>query len=147
VKPLHSQRVTLWFGISTFCIAGLYFFEDKNGSVITVTSDRYVDMMNEFLFSELRCCYIDLATNWFLQDEAAVRTIRQAMNVLKNMSEHCIISCYGEVYWPANLPDLSVCRLFCWASSKAKCQKYVRQNYINSNREFLTRSMPSRQAC
>jgi len=63
VKPLHSQRVTEWFGISMCCIAGLYFFEDETGSVISVTSNRYVDMMNEFLFPESRCRYIDLATN------------------------------------------------------------------------------------
>jgi len=28
------------------------------------------------------------------------------------MSEHCIISCYGEISWPAHLPDLSPCGLF-----------------------------------
>jgi hypothetical protein len=112
VKRLHSQRVTVWFEILTFCIAGLYFFEDETDSVINVTSDRYVDMMNEFLFPELRCRYIDFATDWFLQDEAAVRTTRQSMNILRNMSEHCIISCYGEISWPARLPDLSVCGLF-----------------------------------
>jgi hypothetical protein len=112
VKPLHSQTVTVWFGISTFCIAGLYFSEDETGSVSTVTSDRYVDMMNEFLFPELRCRYIDLATNWFVQDEAAVRTTRHSMNILRNMSEHWIISCYGEIFWPGRLPDLSVCVLF-----------------------------------
>jgi hypothetical protein len=76
VKPLHTQGVILWFGVSTFCVAGLYFFEDETGSVIAVTSDRYVDMMNEFFFPELPCYYIDLATNWFLQDEAAVHTTR-----------------------------------------------------------------------
>lgn len=80
--------------------------------MITVTSDRYVDMMNEFFFPELRCYYIDLATNWFLQDEAAVDTTRQSMNFLRNMSEHCIIACYSEVSWPACLLDLSVCALF-----------------------------------
>ena len=114
VKTLHSQRVTLWFGISTFCIAGLYFCEDETGTVITVTSDRYVDMMNDFLFPVLSCPYIDLATNWFLQDEAAVHTptTRQSMNILRNMSERCIISCYVEISWPARLPDLSVCALF-----------------------------------
>jgi hypothetical protein len=36
------------------------------------------------------------------------------MNILirVNMSEHCIISCYGEISWPARLPDLSACGLF-----------------------------------
>jgi len=34
------------------------------------------------------------------------------MNFLRNMSEHCIISCYGEISWPGRLPDLSVCALF-----------------------------------
>jgi hypothetical protein len=34
------------------------------------------------------------------------------MNFLRNISELCIISCYGEISWPARLSDLSVCVLF-----------------------------------
>ena len=67
VKPFYRYTVTIGFAISTFSVAGLYFFEDETGSVVTVTSDRYVEMVNEILFPELCCRYIDLASNWFQQ--------------------------------------------------------------------------------
>jgi hypothetical protein len=78
-------------------------------------------MMNEFLFPELSSRYVDFATIWFHLDEAAVLTAWLSMYILRNMAEHCIICCYGEISWPARLPDLSVCGLFFWASWKAKC--------------------------
>ena len=89
--------------------------------MITVKSDRYVNMMKEFSFPELRRRYIDLATNWFLQDEAAAHTTRQSMDILRNMTEHSIISCYDEIPWPAPLPDLLVCGLFLLGFLKTKC--------------------------
>jgi len=50
VKQLHSQRVTAWSGISAFGVIGPCFFEDETSSAVTVTSDRYMHMVNEFLF-------------------------------------------------------------------------------------------------
>jgi hypothetical protein len=52
MKQIHSQRVTVWSGISAFGIISPYFFEDETGSAVTVTSDRYMHMVNEFLFPE-----------------------------------------------------------------------------------------------
>jgi hypothetical protein len=68
-------------------------------------------MMNEFLFPKIRRRYFDLATSWFQLDEAAVLNYSAVDVNLKNMAEHCIISCYGEISWPASLPDFSVCGL------------------------------------
>jgi hypothetical protein len=52
----------MWSGISVFDINDPYFFKDEIGSAVTVTSDWYVHMVNEFLYPELRCRNIDLAT-------------------------------------------------------------------------------------
>jgi hypothetical protein len=46
VKPLHSQRGTVWSGILAFGSIGPYLFEDETGNAVTVTSDRYVHMVN-----------------------------------------------------------------------------------------------------
>jgi hypothetical protein len=43
-----------------FGITDPYFFKDEIGNAITVTSDRYVHMVNEFLFTDLRCRGITL---------------------------------------------------------------------------------------
>ena len=70
VKPLHSQRGTVWSGILAFGVNGPYFFEDETGNAVTVTSDRYVYMVNEFLLPELRRRDFDLANFWFQKDGA-----------------------------------------------------------------------------
>lgn len=51
--PLHSAKVTVWCGITSFGILGPYFFEEHTVTV-TVTSERYVEeMLNNFLPTEL----------------------------------------------------------------------------------------------
>ena len=47
-RPLHSPRVTVWCAIAEFGMWGLYFFEEE-GVTVTVTSDRYCDMLRNFL--------------------------------------------------------------------------------------------------
>jgi hypothetical protein len=110
VKPFHSQGGTVWSGILAFGIIG-HFFEDETGNAVTVTSDRYVHMVNEFLLPELRRRDIDLATFWYQQDGATAHTARQSMNALRTVSEHRIISSYGDISWPARSPDQS---FFSW---------------------------------
>lgn len=53
LHELHSPKVTVWRGVGKFGIVGPYFFE-KNGNTVTVTADRYVNMVNNFLKTELR---------------------------------------------------------------------------------------------
>jgi hypothetical protein len=76
VKPLHSQRGAVLSGILAFGIIGPHFFEDETGNTFTVTSDRYVQMVNEFLLPELRRRDMDLATFWFQQDGATEHNAR-----------------------------------------------------------------------
>ncbi|GFG29190.1 hypothetical protein Cfor_05008 [Coptotermes formosanus] len=106
VKPLHSQRGRVCSGILALGIIGPYFFEDETGNAVTVTSDRYVHMVNEFLLPELRRRDVDLATFSFQQDEATAHTARQSMNTLISVFERRIISRYGDVSWPAFPADL-----------------------------------------
>jgi hypothetical protein len=52
-KLLHSVKVTIWYAISSFGIVGPYFFEDGDGHTVTVNSQRYVSMFENFLGPEL----------------------------------------------------------------------------------------------
>jgi hypothetical protein len=63
VEPLHNRRVTACSGISAPGITGPYFCEDKTGSAVIVTSDRYAYSATELFFPELRRRDIELATN------------------------------------------------------------------------------------
>lgn len=46
-RPLHSPKVTVWCAISSAGIIGPWFFEE-NEVAVTVNSDRYVNMLQEF---------------------------------------------------------------------------------------------------
>ena len=44
-RPLHSQKVTVWWAVSSHGILGPYFLEDANGNPSTVTSMVYRDQV------------------------------------------------------------------------------------------------------
>ena len=44
-RPLHSAKITVWCVISSSGIIGPYFVEDDNDRAVTVTSERYVHML------------------------------------------------------------------------------------------------------
>jgi len=51
-RPLHTAKVSVWCGISKVGIVGPYFFEEE-GAIVTVTSERYVEMLRSFLRPQL----------------------------------------------------------------------------------------------
>ena len=86
VKPLHTQRITVWSGFSELRVNDWIFFEDKPGIVFTVTSGRYLRMVNEFLSPELSRHVFDFAVFWFQQYGATAHTARPSINKLRTMS-------------------------------------------------------------
>ena len=52
-KPLHSERVTVWCAVANSGVWGPYFFE-KEEKVVSVTSSRYVQMLQNFLKPKLQ---------------------------------------------------------------------------------------------
>ena len=62
-RPLHAAKVSVWCGISKVGIVGLYFFEEKGATVI-VTSERYVEMLRNFLRPQLRSLRVNMEEMW-----------------------------------------------------------------------------------
>jgi len=85
-----------------------------------VTSERYVAMLSNFCEPELRRCGIDLSSVWFQQDGATAHTARASMIFLREMYPQHVISCGGDVPWPARSPDLSACDYFLWGCLKSR---------------------------
>jgi hypothetical protein len=108
-KPLHSERITVWCGTSSVGNTGPYFVEDENGRTATVTSDLYVHMLTDFVFSALRNLGPDPAAVYFQQDGATAHTARQSINLLRTVLQHRIFSRFGDINWPAQSPYLSLC--------------------------------------
>jgi hypothetical protein len=103
-----------------FGVLGPYFFEDNKGAVVTVTSERYVEILCNVCEQELRRRGINLSSVWFQQDGATAHTARASMTVLREMFPHHVIYRGGDIPWPARSPDLSARDYFLWGCLKSK---------------------------
>jgi hypothetical protein len=112
--------LTFWCGIAFFGVPGPYFFEDNEDALVTVTSERYVEMLLNFCEPELRSRGMDLSSVWFQQDGATACTPKPSMIVLQEMFPQHVISRGSDVPWPARSPDLSACKYFLWGYLKRK---------------------------
>jgi hypothetical protein len=139
VKPFHFQRGT------AFGVFGQYFFEDETDSAVTVTSDRYVRMLNDFLLPDSRRRDIDLGTCWFQQTGATAHTAQQSINTLRTLLEHRVISRLATFLGQPVRPTCQLVTSFRAATCKTKRLKDVRQICITLNTEFLMKSIPCRR--
>jgi hypothetical protein len=114
-SPLHSEHVT----VGSFGVIGPYFSgEDRHA--VTVNSGRCVHMLYNFLAPEINIYGINQQTMWFKQDRATAHIARASMAVVQEMFPGDLISQRGDLPWPAQSPDLSVCDYFLWDHLKAK---------------------------
>ena len=81
-KSLHSQKVTVWCALSKAGINGPYFFEDEYGQAVTVNSERYVAMLQDYFIPHLKENEFDISNIWFQQDGATAHTAGASMNVV-----------------------------------------------------------------
>jgi hypothetical protein len=103
----------------SFGVIGPYFFEEDRRAV-TVNSDRYVNMLRNFLVPALKRRGINPQTIWFQQDGATAHTKRVSMDIVQEMFPRHVISKHGDLPWPACSADLSVCDCFLCGYLRAK---------------------------
>ena len=74
-RPLHSPKVTVWCAMGSFGVWGPYFFEEE-GATVTVTLDRYCEMLERFLRPKVAQLLADYEPDdvWFQQDGATSHT-------------------------------------------------------------------------
>jgi hypothetical protein len=83
-KPLHSEKVTVWCGVSMFGVIRPYFFEENNQAV-TMDSECCCTMLQTFLATELQRMSQRVRNVRFQQDGATAHMERQSMTFLKGM--------------------------------------------------------------
>jgi hypothetical protein len=115
-KPLHAERVTVWCALSRTGIIGPWFFEE-NDRAVTVTSERYIQMIQEFFLPKLD--ELGVRNVWFQQDGATAHTARASMALLREHFPQRLISLRGDLQWPARSPDLAPCDYFLWGYLKS----------------------------
>jgi len=99
-RPLHTAKFSVWCGISNVGIVGPYFFEEEEGATVTVTSERYVEMLRNFLRPQLRILLVNMEEMWFQQDGATAHTARASMTLVRQMFPQHVVSRFGNVPWP-----------------------------------------------
>ena len=52
-RPLHPEKVTVWCVLCCKGVTGLYFFENDDGSVVTVHSEFYSHMITDFFLPDI----------------------------------------------------------------------------------------------
>ena len=56
---------------------------------------------------------------WFQQDGVTAHTARASMDVVHPRFPGHLISRFGDIHWPSQSPDLSMCNYFLWDHLKA----------------------------
>lgn len=148
IKDPHATRVTVWCGVTSRGVLGPYFFEDARGNAVSVTGERYREMLTRYVLPLLRDDprfrddMDDLWWWWWQQDGATAHTARDTMRILyDNFGVDRVISSRAAVgrppraaprpplppprprndariYWPSRSPDLSPPDFFLWGYLK-----------------------------
>jgi len=77
-RPLHSSKVTVWCAVSSHRVIRPYFFQNEERITMTVTLDRYVEMLQSSAAPALNN-FPQLHEAWFQWDGATSHTARQSM--------------------------------------------------------------------
>lgn len=77
---------------------------------MTVNSDWYVNMLQEFFFPRLD--ELDLGGIWVQQGGPTAHTSKASIAVLREHFPLPLISIRGDLEWPARSPDLAPCDFF-----------------------------------
>jgi len=116
-RPTYDPKVTVWCAVWSRGVTGPYLCKDEHGKAITVTTQRYTEMINEFLSPNLPP---HNSTLWFQQDGATAHTAVISIAALRRLFPQRVISHFGDVPWPPRLLDLTDPDFFLWGYLKSK---------------------------
>jgi len=81
-RHTYDLKVTVWCAVWSRGVTGPYFFEDEDGIAITVTSQLYTEMINEFLSPNLPS---NNGILWFQQVGATAHTAVFSIAALRRL--------------------------------------------------------------
>ena len=120
--PLHTHKCTMWAAISARGIIRPIFIEES-GAAVTVTKERYVEVLKTFK-SELQTFFPSLMSKfWFKQDGASSHTSNLSRDWLKENFGGRVISLKTDLEWAPYSPDLSPPDFFLWGYLTAECRQ------------------------
>jgi hypothetical protein len=119
---------------------GPYFFEKD--VTVTVTSDRYCAMQENFLLSKLDHLFNEHGVEnvWFQQGGATADTSRRSLGILREMFPGHVVSLRGDIGWPLCLKDFTPCDLFLLGYLKAQVYQHRLQT-LEGLKEAITQEV------
>lgn len=127
--PLHSPKVTVWAALSASVIIGPYFFEDQRSRPVTVNTQRYIAMLQNFFAPALQDYSGFNQRTWFQQDGATCHTSNDSIAAVREIFGQKVISKRGDINWPPRSPDLSPMDFFLWG--------YLKSMVFNNNPQSI----------
>ena len=112
--------VPVWAIMSSQGIIGSFFFEDYDGNYQSVTSERYIPILNKFKMC-LRRRGQDIANHWLMQDGAPSHTALASRNWLARNFGDRVISLKTNFVWAPYSPDLNPLDFFSLWPSEECC--------------------------
>jgi len=137
-RPTYDPKVIVWCAVWSRGVKGPYFFEDEEGKAITVTSQRYTEMINEILSPNLPP---NNGTLWFQLDGAMAHMAVISIAALRRLFPQRVISRFSDVLWPPRSPDLTAPDFFSvGVIRKVKCTVLALQTYMHSKKTYGKKS-------
>ena len=118
-NPTHPKRVTVWLKFWCRGIIGTFFYENEQGQAVTVNSDRYWAMLNEFLFTKIE--EENIGNIWFQKEGATCHAAEATLDVLHPVFEDRIICRRADVVWPPRSCNFTLLDYYLWDDVKDKC--------------------------
>ena len=111
--------MTAWCSLGSKRIIGPYFFDDDQGSTVTVNGENYLKMLKLYYIPALRRRK-ELEYTTFQQDEAPPHIANIVLDFIREKFDDRLISRNCAVFWPAYSPNLNPCDFFLWGYLKSK---------------------------
>ena len=115
VNKVKKQYCRIWYG----GIIGSFFFENEQGVAVTVNSELYRAMLNEFSFPKIE--ENDMDDMCFQRDGVTCHTANVTIDFLRTVFKNRIISRNSDVNWLPRSRDLTPLDYFLWGAVKNKC--------------------------
>jgi hypothetical protein len=111
---LHSIKVSTVVRCNIFHHNQTYFFENQQHETVTLNTERYQDMLENFLAPKIH--HLCIQNIWFQKDGATSHIDTTPMDMVWNIFPGRLISRFGDIIWPPRFPDLTVSLIFIWST-------------------------------
>jgi len=109
--PLYSPKVTVWCALYTVGIVGPYFFEE-DGVTVTVTFNRYCEMLENFYAQKLKSTKILMPFGFNRMGPQLIRPVVLALFLQETFPGRLNSLRENITRPPPRSPDLSPCDYF-----------------------------------